>query len=1232
MRISLLFTIMFFLLASCSQKKESTVSLEVTNNFIFGGTETSSVAGGGMMVWGMSSTGASFARTVENNDAITLDLRNDVWVFFAMAWDGLKDYSNAPTTGWSLGGKTRCAVSSKILLEGNTAAVDLVLSNSTCAHSAFAGPALSTYGGSGYAVPVTKFRFCDVVDGLQGMSDLCTDDLNHANRRARKAPVTSFRVRLNNHFSQDPKRHTVEKGGIAGACINFNGESSEGANYTGTSQIVMPNLPAGGPGHPFHVSVETFLQPNCVGTFNVAHLPDGAASANSTSSRFFPNSSSHVNLQAVSLLPSMICTGRRDLQPFAGGSGTPADPYIICSVPQFNVINSSTVYQSRSFKLQSDLDFNPYTKGISNSLPANFACLAPGSNFLPIGYTGFSCSGSNPVFGGVTNFNGNFFGAGHRLMNLRMPNFNSNQVGLFQKINGSNIRIQEFELLGVEMSAKCRIGALAGSIEGGTSPTSILVSDIRVTNARLDSFDSTPCTASDTGGVTGYSKWATFNRIFVRETNVNGNHWYIGGAIGAADTLKLSRISVEADVLGHGQSSKIGGVVGSSLSSDIDFVKHEGLVIGNGAYIGGIVGYLDSPERFTNFYSISAIYNYSAGASTFTSALIGNLTSYNTAKPFGPGYTLSRAMTACTAACNIGSLMGNSGVSSPTTINKVYVLATSEHVGAATAPDFTATPVQQVLTYSQFITSGQLTDISTVGTDDWVDTSGGYPRFKFEKHPCSLSGIAGGDGSSPERAKIVCNHNQYFALAGQASGSYHKLLSTIRLPANATAAFDISNFNVHLDGAMKAVIGADTVYAGTGSSSHIGNLNGSIRRARFLGFSRQRASAVSGPPYPYVSLLVDENNGLIEDVNIMGVLTATNYLGGMVGINNSTGTVRRVSSEIVINGGDMTAAFAYWNYGNISHIRHRGLFTCKDSSDGCSIVSSFVGRNDKNISSVETGFVVNDSAYATRTTYGFVAVNASPGVIEDVLITPEAGFILQDNDHNSVAGNNTGTIRRVLTHGQYLIFDNSQAFNAGTWLNGIILGTMTDIFRTSISGKQLFIDQAYTCTGDLASIDWSAEGTYSSGGWNTWLDANYDGLTPSSSKKLVLVLKPAGLTPTFNQVQGYATGGDFTLLSGQCVGSGIADLYWTDDLPVNPGTSDRAANFLRPGDLSGQANYGSTWASLMFVPGVEDNDINSWLYHVYGGGLEVPGPTWIMTKQGPILNPWRRTRVVGLGQ
>ena len=149
--------------------------------------------------------------------------------------------------------------------------------------------------------------------------------------------------------------------------------------------------------------------------------------------------------------------------PFAGGLGTPEDPYRIATAGQLAKING---YRDKAFILVSDIDLSSY------------------DNWEPIGT--FNMEIDDPEKGEVTEsslaFVGRFDGRGHTISNVTVNRPETFGVGLFGFVMGKSgfSSIQNLTVSNVNVKGACMVGGVVGAINGK-------VTDIKLTgNNRVE--------------------------------------------------------------------------------------------------------------------------------------------------------------------------------------------------------------------------------------------------------------------------------------------------------------------------------------------------------------------------------------------------------------------------------------------------------------------------------------------------------------------------------------------------------------------------------------------------------------------------------------------------------------------------------------------------------------------------------------------------------------------------
>lgn len=1199
MKLCLLLITLLLLTVSCSQKGTE-VGLKVSHNFVMGGTNTSAIAGGGLIIWGQSTTGKSFAQILEGKDELKLSLDNNAtWTFYAMAWDGSKDYEGAANSSNNtpFGGEVRCGITQPTLLTGEPKSIDLSVTNATCTNNVFAGSA----GMNGTKLPSVKMQFCSSLVSVTGNTNLCTDTFNDPNKKSYKAPIGSYR------FSAITHMNGVDTGAFVGKCVST------------TTSLEQQGLPAGGPDLPFKFVLEMFPgSTDCdasLGRRGAERViyPNGTATAPVVGTKVYTGL--YKTHHYIEITPAQICLGRSGTNladhPFAAGTGHPQHPFTICSVPQFYGINIQALYSS-SYKLQADLDFNPYSVGLGNSTALPQApCLELGTNFIPVGYRDALCSSTTLVWNNIEQFTGNFFGNGFSLKNLRLRDEDRSHLGLFAYVQGSGIYIGDFSMEKPEIEGRFRIGAVAAESAGTSAKTDVVYHNIKIKDAEIQGRpqvgDNTGNT--DVGGLVGYLQKGTLQQITILNSRVRGDSSQVGGVVGNlvyADAKKIiSEVNVEAR---SPQSiSHVGGVTGIADEVIFEWVKHEGEIRTEAKQVGGITGTANS-SSITNFYTISNInsnstdlYNYTGGVVGYWSG-IGDLAN---------GYSLANVQTGCSTGCKQGAIVGYADSSLPNVSSPVYALGPAESGEQAT--NVTGTFVSRSIT--DFRNSSMVTGLTDSNSDDWKIVNDVYPRFDFEYHPCSSGSNNTGLGTAAS-PKLICHEDQY--LANASSSLTLKLMANIRLTNSNTTAYEIPTFMATLEGNGKALIGGNSSFAGGTDTAHIGTLYGEIRNLNIFGMKRSNASSnqMSLPGSIFVGL----NNGKLLNLNVSVKGVFQSYASGFVGRN--AGLIQNVKFDGNFAGIDTIAQFVYANLaaGKIYDTKVGGQLRCNYTT--CQFLTGLAITNEGEIVRTEMSVNFHDDASTTTNVVSMlVDENKASGIIIDVSVPSHVNFLTRGMTTFYFSRINTGLYQRVINLGKLLAGDLTPAAlngfpGVGNPVLGNNSGTMIDVYRGGVSGKMLLQDVPYTCAGGniLDVPAWS--------GLTSWISysSGYNALQVAD-KKLVVIFTPTSGTPRYEQVINIS-GTQLSTVMASCSTSGKVSVVMTGDLFVSPGTANPQPNVMLPQMLNQVAYYSTDWKSIMWNMNNPDDEQKMLNYHAYKMGLSptpVTRAVWELDDDGPRL-------------
>lgn len=347
----ILFLMILLLTAQSCFQKSSKVSLKLTSSFSFGGSNMAAFSEGGLMVWGQSSKGKSFGRILSGTDDLSIDIDNDTWNFYSMAWDGNGDPLNART-------KIRCGTINNLAVNGDVSE-KLELTQAQCAQPIFAGQAPTLVGSR------VRLKLCDQISVGMGFAGACTNNRLAGNYKFDRAPVRSVRVTLEDHTNGVPNGLGLSR------CVPVpDGESGEWTTPLAGELVVPVGDSAGN--NPFRLRTDLFLATNdCTDPTmqqTLSFVTQGFGQ--NTDRRNYSTTGSAEHALALAISSEDLCAGgRASLSPFAAGNGTPGAPYVICSAAQF--YNMLTESPSNSYLLASDIDLNFHSKGINN--PGNLS-------------------------------------------------------------------------------------------------------------------------------------------------------------------------------------------------------------------------------------------------------------------------------------------------------------------------------------------------------------------------------------------------------------------------------------------------------------------------------------------------------------------------------------------------------------------------------------------------------------------------------------------------------------------------------------------------------------------------------------------------------------------------------------------------------------------------------------------------------------------------------------------
>ena len=272
--------------------------------------------------------------------------------------------------------------------------------------------------------------------------------------------------------------------------------------------------------------------------------------------------STYQRIVAFATLVLVLALSGRAAAQYGGGSGTPDDPYLICTPEQMNAIGAHPDDRERHFKVMADIDLSQYT----------------GMGFNRIGAGG--------------GFQGVFDGNHHAISGFTWSSDEMNYIGLFSSVNDPNAEIKNLELVApnIDAGAGRFVGALLGSLARGT---------IRNCHVRGGSVSG----GEAVGGLLGYTsgRWPYSATIQdCSSTCAVSGQTQVGGLVGAPWTAIVEGCYAGGSVTGGEQ---VGGLVGQNHSLIADcYARSDAL--GNDR-VGGLVG--ENMETIRNCYATGMV-------------------------------------------------------------------------------------------------------------------------------------------------------------------------------------------------------------------------------------------------------------------------------------------------------------------------------------------------------------------------------------------------------------------------------------------------------------------------------------------------------------------------------------------------------------------------------------------------------------------------------------------------
>ena len=225
-------------------------------------------------------------------------------------------------------------------------------------------------------------------------------------------------------------------------------------------------------------------------------------------------------------------------------------------------------------------------------------------------------SGWEPIGTLSRAFETTFEGNGHTISNLMIDRIGTDRIGLFGR-TGTNAKIANLGLLGVDIKGQTSTGGLTGSNDGSS------ITNSYATGAVSGS-------GTNRGGLAGNNTGTITNSYAM--VSVSGSGTNRGGLVGVNTRGTIRNSYATGTVSGSG--SNVGGLVGRNSAGMIANNYATGTVSGSGSNVGGLVGWHSTGRVNHSYWQSGSANSGGFGVDANTKKTAMELTS-----PIKPGTT-----------------------------------------------------------------------------------------------------------------------------------------------------------------------------------------------------------------------------------------------------------------------------------------------------------------------------------------------------------------------------------------------------------------------------------------------------------------------------------------------------------------------------------------------------------------------------------------------------------------
>ncbi len=586
----------------------------------------------------------------------------------------------------------------------------------------------------------------------------------------------------------------------------------------------------------------------------------------------------------------------------SGGDGV-AVPYTICTPTQLSNIRQNAVYLTRRFSIANQLKFN-------------------GVTFLTIPGT----------------FTGEIEGNGFRVRNFTISSGSSDEIGIFQFVNGATFSNLHFE--GVNILGRNQVGLIAGRARNsGVTVQNMSASGTVSGNQNVGGLfgyaDNNPPVSfsavsvalnvssivGGVGGVLGHFASTAGGSISISDSSSTGNVQgtnYAGGFVGRTqrNSLTMSNVSFTGSV--NVSTQFAGGLIGDMVGGTLSNCTVTGNIAsaqdsGNG-YIGGVAGRTQASTTVTNCGVSGSV----AAGSSYVGGLFGEFWG-------GPITTCSFRGTITSVDQSTGTLLERIGGVIGQNANAAGAQISDCHVSGALDANgsFTKGSIQTEGRYVGGLVGVLNTGGSVANSTVFADVSGRQQR---------VAGLVGShSGTTISNSSVTGDISVILAesatnLGGIAGASY-----------SAAAAFTQVTYN-----------GTMLIASITTTPSQIGGITGEFRGSAItdssvnITFASPTASSVGGL-VGYVNVA----SAQIQTSTAQGSITGAANLGGLVGnFAGASGNVNGGVASASVSGSGNSVGGLVGNLSASSTIQ--GGSSSSGAVSGAAAVGGLVGTAGNN--------------------------------------------------------------------------------------------------------------------------------------------------------------------------------------------------------------------------------------------------------------------------------------------